>query len=120
MAFRCDRYARRLAVLVGRNRGFESISLQRRVGRELAFPVLQPTLKRIEAHNGQVQGEAGQWRHNAALSGGGRRSLLEKCGYRSVIACSARGYFCSIVINLTMRAARPNSVSLATSRFFLA
>jgi len=31
MAFRCDRYARRLAVLAGRNRGFESISLQQTV-----------------------------------------------------------------------------------------
>jgi hypothetical protein len=28
---------------------------------------------------------------------------MEKCGYRSVIACSARGYFCSIDVNLTMR-----------------
>jgi hypothetical protein len=27
---------------------------------------------------------------------------MEKCGYRSVIACSARGYFCSIDVNLTM------------------
>ena len=29
---------------------------------------------------------------------------MEKCGYCSVIACSARGYFCSAVVNLTMRA----------------
>jgi hypothetical protein len=28
---------------------------------------------------------------------------MERCGYRSVIACSAQGYFCSIDINLTMR-----------------
>jgi hypothetical protein len=27
---------------------------------------------------------------------------MEKCGYRSLIACSARGYFCSIDVNLTM------------------
>jgi MFS transporter, FHS family, glucose/mannose:H+ symporter len=27
---------------------------------------------------------------------------MEKCGYRSVIACSVRGYFCSIDVNLTM------------------
>jgi RNA polymerase sigma factor (sigma-70 family) len=27
---------------------------------------------------------------------------MEKCGYRRVIACSARGYFCSIDVNLTM------------------
>ena len=26
---------------------------------------------------------------------------MEKCGYRSVIACSARRYFCSINLNLT-------------------
>ena len=26
---------------------------------------------------------------------------MEKCGYRSVIACSARRYFCSIDVNLT-------------------
>ena len=32
---------------------------------------------------------------------------MEKCGYRSVIACSTRGYFCSIDVNLTMRIARP-------------
>jgi class 3 adenylate cyclase len=31
---------------------------------------------------------------------------MEKCGYRSVIACSARGYFCSIDVNLTMRHGR--------------
>jgi hypothetical protein len=30
---------------------------------------------------------------------------MEKCGYRGVIACSARGYFCSIDVNLTMRSA---------------
>ena len=29
---------------------------------------------------------------------------MEKCGYCSVIACSARGYFCSIFVNLTMPA----------------
>src|SRR5947207_5164102 len=36
------------------------------------------------------------------LSRGGEP--MEKCGYCSVIACSARGYFCSAVVNLTMRA----------------
>ena len=30
---------------------------------------------------------------------------MEKCGYRSVIACSARGCFCPIDVNLTMRSA---------------
>jgi hypothetical protein len=29
---------------------------------------------------------------------------MEKCGYRSVIACSAPRYFCSIDVNLTMPA----------------
>jgi hypothetical protein len=28
---------------------------------------------------------------------------MEKCGHRSVIAYSARGYFCSMDVNLTMR-----------------
>ena len=27
---------------------------------------------------------------------------MEKCGYRSVIACSIRGFFCSMDVNLTM------------------
>ena len=27
---------------------------------------------------------------------------MERCGHRSVIACSARGYFCSMDVNLTM------------------
>ena len=36
------------------------------------------------------------------LSRGGEP--MEKCGYCSEIACSARGYFCSTVVNLTMRA----------------
>ena len=27
---------------------------------------------------------------------------MEKCDYRSVIACAARGYFCSIDVHLTM------------------
>src|SRR5262252_1530889 len=32
-----------------------------------------------------------------------RGEPMEKCGYCSEIACSARGYFCSTVVNLTMR-----------------
>src|SRR5215471_4117727 len=32
-----------------------------------------------------------------------RGEPMEKCGYWSEIACSARGYFCSTVVNLTMR-----------------
>jgi hypothetical protein len=31
---------------------------------------------------------------------------MEKCGYRSVIACSIRGFFCSMDVNLTMPTGR--------------
>jgi hypothetical protein len=48
---------------------------------------------------------------------------MEKCGYRSVIAWAARGYFCSVDVNLTMLAemgleplVRPLSPSAASNR----
>jgi hypothetical protein len=37
---------------------------------------------------------------------------MEKCGYRSVIAYSVRGYFCSIVVNLTVRTVDLSSTAL--------